>query len=57
MLLVIVLGMIYLMALFAYLYLFGAHPDWWRVPAPRGALIPGLSMLGASQAWPTRPGR
>jgi cytochrome c oxidase subunit I+III len=49
-LLVIVLGMIYLMALFAYLYLFGAHPDWWRVAAPRGALLPGLLLLGASGA-------
>ncbi len=47
-LLVIVLGMIYLMAMFSYLYLFGAHPDWWKVAAPRGALIPGLLLLGAS---------
>ncbi|MBP9930939.1 MAG: cbb3-type cytochrome c oxidase subunit I [Rhodoferax sp.] len=56
-LLVIVLGMIYLMALFSYLYLYGAHPDWWRVAAPRGALVPGLLLLGASAglAWAARP--
>ena len=57
MLLVIVLGMIYLMALFAYLYLFGVHPDWWRIAAPRGALVPCLLLLGASGglAYAARP--
>ena len=56
-LLVIVLGMIYLMAMFSYLYLFGAHPDWWRMAAPRGALAPGLMLLGASAslAYAARP--
>jgi cytochrome c oxidase subunit I+III len=56
-LLVIVLGMIYLMALFSYLYLHGAHPEGWRVAAPRGALAPGLLLLGASAglAWAARP--
>ena len=56
-LLVIVLGMIYLMAMFSYLYLFGAHPDWWRMAAPRGALVPGLVLLGASAslAYAARP--
>ena len=56
-LLVVVLGMIYLMALFAYLYLFGSHPDWWKVAAPRATLLPGLLLLGASAvlAWATRP--
>lgn len=44
----IVLGMIFLMAVFAYLYLYGAHPDWWRVPAPMGAMLPGLLLLAAS---------
>ena len=53
----IVLGMIFLMAMFAYLYLYGAHPDWWRVTAPRGALVPGLLLLGASAglAYAARP--
>jgi cytochrome c oxidase subunit I+III len=50
-LLVIVLGMIYLMALFGYLYLFGARPEWWRVGAPHGALLPGLMLLGASAGF------
>jgi len=56
-LLVIVLGMIFLMAMFSYLYLFGAHPDWWRIAAPRGALAPGLLLLGASGglAYAARP--
>ena len=56
-LLVIVLGMIYLMALFAYFYQFGAHSDWWKLAAPRGALLPGLLLLGASAglAWAARP--
>ena len=56
-LLVIVLGMIYLMAMFSYRYLFGAHPDWWRMAAPRGALAPGLMLLGASVslAYAARP--
>jgi cytochrome c oxidase subunit I+III len=46
----IVLGMIFLMAMFSYLYLYNNHPDWWRVAAPRGALWPGLALLGASAA-------
>ncbi len=56
-LLVIVLGMIFLMSMFSYLYLFGAHPDWWKVAAPHGALAPGLLLLGASAglAWAARP--
>jgi cytochrome c oxidase subunit I+III len=53
----IVLGMIFLMAMFAYLYLYGAHPDWWRIDAPRGTLLPGLALLGASAgfAYAARP--
>ncbi|MDR7298281.1 cytochrome c oxidase subunit I+III [Pelomonas aquatica] len=53
----IVLGMIFLMAMFAYLYLYGAHPDWWRLEAPRGALLPGLLLLGAAAglAYAARP--
>jgi cytochrome c oxidase subunit I+III len=56
-LLTIVLGTIFLMAMFAYLYLHGAHADWWRVPAPRAALAPGLALLGTSAglAWAARP--
>ena len=53
----VVLGMIFLMAMFAYLYLYGAHPDWWRIAAPRGALVPGLLLLAASAglAYAARP--
>jgi cytochrome c oxidase subunit I+III len=53
----VVLGMIFGMAMFAYLYLFGSHPDWWRITAPRGALIPALLLLGASAglAYAARP--
>ncbi|KQV96237.1 cbb3-type cytochrome c oxidase subunit I [Pelomonas sp. Root1237] len=53
----IVLGMIFLMAMFGYLYLYAAHPDWWLHKAPRGALVPGLLLLGASAglAYAARP--
>jgi cytochrome c oxidase subunit I+III len=53
----IVLGMIFLMAMFAYLYLLGAHSDWWKVPAPRQTLAPGLALLAAAAgcAWAARP--
>lgn len=53
----IVLGMIFLMAMFAYLYLYGAHPEGWRVAAPRGALLPGLALLAGSAglAYAARP--
>ncbi|MFG6414287.1 cbb3-type cytochrome c oxidase subunit I [Roseateles sp. DC23W] len=56
-LLCITLGMIFLMAMFGYLYLHGAHPDWWRVAAPRSTLGPGLALLGvaAASAWAARP--
>ena len=56
-LLCIVLGMIFLMAMFGYLYLHGANPGWWRVAAPRGTLLPGLLLLGtaAGAAWAARP--
>jgi cytochrome c oxidase subunit I+III len=49
-LLCIVLGMIFLMAMFGYLYLHGAHPDWWRIAAPRGAMLPGLLLLSVAAA-------
>ncbi len=53
----IVLGMIFLMAMFAYLYLLGAHPEAYRVAAPQGALWPGLALLAtaAGLAWAARP--
>ncbi len=53
----VVLGMIFLMAMFSYLYLFNAHPDWWRLAAPEGALVPGLLLLSASAglAYAARP--
>ena len=56
-LLCITLGMIFLMAVFGYLYLHGSHPDWWRVAAPSETLLPGLSMLGiaAGSAYAARP--
>jgi cytochrome c oxidase subunit I+III len=53
----IVLGMIFLMAMFAYLYLLGAHPEWWKVSAPRQTLLPGLVLLAgaAACAYTARP--
>jgi cytochrome c oxidase subunit I+III len=53
----IVLGMIFLMAMFAYLYLLGAHPEWWKVRAPRQTLLPGGALLAgaAACAWAARP--
>ncbi|RZJ08882.1 MAG: cytochrome ubiquinol oxidase subunit I [Rubrivivax sp.] len=56
-LLCIVLGMIFIMAMFGYLYLHGAHPDAWRIAAPRETLVPGLALLAtaAGSAWAARP--
>ncbi|MEO6279375.1 cbb3-type cytochrome c oxidase subunit I [Roseateles sp.] len=56
-LLCVTLGMIFVMAMFGYLYLHGAHADWWRTAAPRGTLVPGLALLAASAslAWAARP--
>ena len=53
----VVLGMIFLMSMFAYLYLFNARPDAWRVVAPRGAVPPGVVLLGAAAlcAYGARP--
>jgi cytochrome c oxidase subunit I+III len=53
----IVLGMIFLMAMFAYLYLLGAHPDAWRVAAPQQTIVPGLLLLAtaAACAYAARP--
>ena len=41
MLLDLVLAMVFLMMVFLYPYLVGAHPDWWRIDAPRGTVLPG----------------
>lgn len=56
-LLCVVLGMIFLMAMFSYLYLLNAQPEAWRVAAPRRTLVPGLLLLAASAAlaWAARP--
>jgi cytochrome c oxidase subunit I+III len=56
-LLCITLGMIFLMAMFGYLYLHGAHADWWRIAAPRDTLVPGLALLAAAAgaAYAARP--
>ena len=53
----IVMGMIFLMAVFSYLYLFGIHPEWWRIAAPMGAVVPGLALLALAGglAWVSRP--
>ncbi|MCR5864143.1 cbb3-type cytochrome c oxidase subunit I [Aquincola sp. J276] len=53
----VVLGTIFVMAMFSYLYLFNAHPDWWLVSAPQATLVPGLVLLGAAGglAWLARP--
>lgn len=53
----VVLGMIFAMAMFAYLYLLGTHPGAWTVAAPRQTLLPGLALLAAAAAcaWAARP--
>jgi cytochrome c oxidase subunit I+III len=56
-LLCITLGMIFLMAMFAYLYLLGAPPGPRTVTTPQGALWPGglLLLTAAACAYATRP--
>ncbi|MBQ1765251.1 MAG: cbb3-type cytochrome c oxidase subunit I [Aquincola sp.] len=53
----VVLGTIFVMAMFSYLYLFNAHPEAWRVAAPLEALVPGLTLLAAAGglAYASRP--
>lgn len=54
----VVLGMIFLMAVFGYLYLLGAQPPGGREPAlsARGALLPGLLLATAAVcAFAARP--
>jgi cytochrome c oxidase subunit I+III len=56
-LLCVTLGMIFLMSMFAYLYLLGAQPGWQQVATPQGALLPGGALLlgAAACAWAARP--
>ncbi|MDV3258526.1 MAG: hypothetical protein LOX97_12290 [Sphingomonas sp.] len=53
--LIIVIFMIFLMAVFSYLFLLGVHPQFWGAPAPASWLVPiiagyaaaaGLALLG-----------
>ena len=51
--LMVVIGMIGFMAVFAYLYLFGIHPEVWSAPPPLGetALIVAVEALALLAAW------
>ena len=51
--LLIVIGMMFLMTAFSYLYLFGVQPRYWRAAAPLGTLLPilGCYVLAAFLAW------
>ncbi|MEE2794408.1 MAG: cbb3-type cytochrome c oxidase subunit I [Pseudomonadota bacterium] len=51
--LMVVIGMIGFMAVFAYLYLFGIHPEVWSAPPPVGetALIVAVEALALLAAW------
>ena len=51
--LMVVIGMIGFMAVFAYLYLFGIHPEVWSAPPPSGetALIVAVEALALLAAW------
>jgi len=51
--LMVVIGMIGFMAVFAYLYLYGIHPEVWSAPPPLGgtALIVGVEALALLAAW------
>ncbi len=53
MVLLTVIGMIFLMACFSYLYLYGIHPQFWIAPPPLGWLVPILlaNALGAGLVW------
>ena len=43
----VVAGMIFLMAAFGYLFLFGIHPSFWTVPTERWWAIPIIGLYGA----------
>jgi cytochrome c oxidase subunit I+III len=51
--LMVVIGMIGIMAIFAYLYLYGIHPEVWSPPPPLGqtALIVALNVLVLGLSW------
>jgi len=51
--LMVVIGMIGFMAVFAYLYLYGIRPDVWSAPPPldQTALIVGMEALALLAAW------
>jgi cytochrome c oxidase subunit I+III len=48
--LLIVIGMIFLMTIFSYLYLWGIHPGFWRSPPDVTWLVPILAGYGAAAA-------
>ena len=48
--LLIVIGMIFLMTIFSYLYLWGIHPGFWRTPPNVTWLVPILAGYGAAAA-------
>ena len=51
--LMVVIGMIGFMAIFAYLYLYGINPDVWSAPPPLSEtiLIAGIEVLALLSAW------
>jgi len=54
--LLVVIGMIFLMTLFSYVYLFGVHPQFWIAPPDWGWIVPifGLYAIGVGAAWLAR---
>lgn len=44
--LLVVIGMMFVMTVFAYLYLYGIHPAFWSPPPPQTSLIPLFSGYG-----------
>lgn len=44
--LLIVIGMMFIMTVFAYLYLYGVHPTFWTPPPPMSSLVPLLAGYG-----------
>ncbi len=51
--LLIVIGMIFVMAVFSYLYLYGIHPGFWQSPPDAGWLAPIIAgyAAAATMAW------
>ncbi|MBB3860644.1 cytochrome c oxidase subunit I+III [Novosphingobium hassiacum] len=54
--LMVVMGMIALMTMFSYLYLYGIHPEVWIAPPPLGetALVATLAATAFALAWSSR---